>query len=222
MDIRGRGDFYRSMCYLHANRAAAFRRSYVVADDGAWGMPIIARLHALHAAGVSLGHTEVAADIGRLVRERQGAVMADRVRLVRYGAHMSHYCARLQLILRTLSATVPAVMAVARFPHDPEGFVLPVRVEQTYPLEELTDEAADLIVKARLDVERREVAAALQAMEITYSDALIHVHAITRGIRVAMGTDGHCRHQTCFLHGSPSLKNAHYAACIYASAMGAE
>jgi hypothetical protein len=217
-DSHASAGLYRSLCYLRANRAAAFRRRYVVADDGAWGLPVFARLHTLCCAG-PVDRATLERAVEQLVADRRGAVLADRIGLVRYGAHMTHYCMRLQVILRQLAVRVPPSIAVERFPADPEGCVAGVLVEQTRPL---SDEEADLIVRDRLDVERVEIGATLATMGIPYRDALVYVHVVTQGVQLAMGTDGHRHHKTCFLHASPALPAAQYAAYMYATGVPVE
>ena len=211
VDTHGKEGLYRTLCYLHANRQSALRRRYIVADDGAWGLPVFARLHTLSRAG-PLDPTGVSRAVEELVHERHCAVLADRVRLVRYGVHMTHYCLRLQVILRQLDARVPSTVGVARFAGDPDGRVLPVYLEQTC---DVGDDVADLIVEERLRVERGEIGATLGVLGIPYHDALVFVHVVTQGIQRAMETDAHTRNKTCFLHGSPSLPSAQCATYMY-------
>jgi hypothetical protein len=204
---------YHTMCYLHVNRAAALQRRYAVADDGAWGLPVFARLHSLTAMG-GAAPEDLARAVEELVAERRAAVLADRVRLARYGCHMTHYCLRMQVILRQWLTRVPPAIAVARFPGDPDGRVLPVLVDQTFALDEAV---ADQIVGDRLGVEWRDIGKALRGLRVPYRDPLVYVHVVTRGVHHAMETDGHQHDRTCFLHPSPSMPDAHNAAYMYAA-----
>jgi hypothetical protein len=215
---RGEGPFHEMLCYLHANRAAALHRRYIVADDGAWGLPIVAMLDTLHAAKPDLGMADVTTAVHQMVQAHRAAALADTVRLVRYGSYMTHYCMRLQLILRQLLVGVPPTLAVARFPNDPEAGVLPVSIEQTAAMHHFSDETADLIVRLRLDVEQRNISQTLGRLRIPYSDALVYVHVVTHGIQLAMQRDGHLSNHTCFLPASPSMPGARAAAYMYAIA----
>jgi hypothetical protein len=206
---------YHIVCYLHANRAEAFKRRYVVADDGTWGLPVTAALFLLHdrKAGAPASLEEVTGVIESLTKQRRAAVHADRTRLLRYGAHLTHYCMRLQLILRKLLITVPPIIAVARFSGDPDGFVIGVQVTHAAPPAEHVDDQA--VVQAQLEAEAAQIKETLRIMGLEHSDALDHVRVITKGVQAAMATDGHLRNQTRFLHPSLSLSGAQYAAYMY-------
>lgn len=198
---------------LRAARPAAFRHRYVVADQNTWGLAVLAAV-----VGVKNEFAQMAALRGSARQEqphnfqyrldaqnkfRRQALEVDQAPLIRYGALMARYTARL--------AHFAAVFGTDRVHESRLGTVfLGLAVS---PLHGVNDVVLDVLTRERMEVE-----ALTRQLYLTdrHALAVARVRQVNDAILEALRTDSHQAQATMWLFPSPHLPYAKYNPARYA------
>ena len=189
-----------ALAWMAANRGDALTRSYTVADELNWGLPLLATVWKCLQESKTPSRTldRLAWEAGQCSRIRLAIYNRDKAPLISYGAHLTAVCQRLRSIGEALGAA-PDPTPVLEFNTDNAWKCGQGRLEL---------EPVRTACKQRLQAEERQIREMLRGVSLSHSPAVQAAAAIRRRQIEDMRTDTHTRGATRNLPATPSLPDA--------------
>lgn len=207
---------FSTLSELRSSRREAFMSHYPVYDEFTWVFPYLWKLYKIK-CGLDKKSSAVAFSVsvkenwGKITDFRQAAMHEDMVPLVRYGINLLRYTERMMEIARTLLADDPAGQGALREPKAAMDYSTDVLYKLNHGRPLNPNKRKDVnAINQRKDQENMDASLVLKDLGLEDSPLLRKVSAINERMVEAMAVDSYQRCVTVYLHGSPSLRDAHY------------